>query len=110
MTDTEIIKALEEMSAEHDGNFSGKVLDLIQRQQVEIKKLKTDYKAMKKDRDNCWKEFKCLLRICETEKAEAVKEFAEAVKLEFYKEFEEIIPSVMSDRIDSLVKERVVSK
>ena len=35
-----------------------------------------------------------------------LKEFAEDVKLEFYKEFDEIIPSIMADRIDELVKER----
>ena len=35
-----------------------------------------------------------------------IKEFAEDVKLEFYKEFDEIIPSIMADRIDELVKER----
>ena len=40
MNDAEIIKTLEEMSAEYNGNFSGEVLNLIQRQQAEIKKLK----------------------------------------------------------------------
>ena len=40
-------------------------------------------------------------------KSEAVKEFAEKVKLEFYYEFDEIIPSIMADKIDNLVKEMV---
>lgn len=99
MTDNKIIKALEKLydeahkgyvtHLEHNGprdtsheeyiDLMSATLDLIQRQQIEIKKLKTDYKAMKKDRDNCWKEFKCLLRICETEKAEAAKEFADRI-------------------------------
>ena len=35
----------------------------------------------------------------------AVKEFAEKVKMAFYYEFDEIIPSVMSDKIDELLKE-----
>lgn len=38
-------------------------------------------------------------------RAEAVKEFAEKVKMAFYYEFDEIIPSIMADKIDNLVKE-----
>lgn len=36
--------------------------------------------------------------------SEVVREFAEEVKLEFYREFDEIIPSIMADKIDDLVK------
>lgn len=36
---------------------------------------------------------------------EALKEFAERVKMAFYYEFEELIPSIMSDKIDELIKE-----
>ena len=36
---------------------------------------------------------------------EALKEFAERVKMAFYYEFEELIPSIMSDMIDELIKE-----
>lgn len=35
----------------------------------------------------------------------AVKEFAERVKMSFYYEFDELIPSTMADKIDELVKE-----
>ena len=35
----------------------------------------------------------------------AVKEFAESVKMAFYYEFDELIPSIMADKIDELVKE-----
>ena len=38
-------------------------------------------------------------------KVQAVKEFAEKVKMAFYYEFDEIIPSIMSDRIEELLKE-----
>jgi hypothetical protein len=38
-------------------------------------------------------------------KAQVVKEFAERVKNAFYAEFDEIIPSVMANKIDELVKE-----
>lgn len=35
----------------------------------------------------------------------AVKEFAERIKMAFYYEFDELIPSRMADKIDELVKE-----
>ena len=35
----------------------------------------------------------------------AVKEFAESIKMAFYHEFEELIPSIMADKIDELVNE-----
>lgn len=34
----------------------------------------------------------------------AVKEFAESVKMAFYYEFDELIPSTMADKIDEIVK------
>lgn len=36
---------------------------------------------------------------------QAVQEFAERVKMAFYYEFDELIPSIMADRIDELVEE-----
>ena len=36
---------------------------------------------------------------------QAVIEFAERVKMAFYYEFDELIPSIMADKIDELVKE-----
>ena len=38
-------------------------------------------------------------------KVQVVREFAERVKNAFYAEFNEIIPSVMANKIDELVKE-----
>lgn len=38
-------------------------------------------------------------------KAETRKELAEQIKMAFYYEFDEIIPSIMSDKIDELVSE-----
>lgn len=35
----------------------------------------------------------------------AVREFAERIKMAFYYEFDELIPSTMADKIDELVKE-----
>lgn len=39
-----------------------------------------------------------------TAKAEARKELAEQIKMAFYYEFDEIIPSIMADKIDELVR------
>ena len=38
-------------------------------------------------------------------KAQVVREFAERVKLAFYQEFDEIIPSVMAEKIDEIARE-----
>lgn len=45
------------------------------------------------------------MRLCNEERKQAVKEFAERVKMAFYYEFDELIPSRMADKIDALVKE-----
>lgn len=35
----------------------------------------------------------------------AVKDVAERIKMAFYYEFDELIPSIMADKIDGIVKE-----
>ena len=45
------------------------------------------------------------MRRAREERKQAVKELAERVKMAFYYEFDELIPSTMADRIDELVKE-----
>lgn len=45
------------------------------------------------------------MRLCNEERKQVVKEFAERVKMAFYYEFDELIPSIMADRIDEIVKE-----
>lgn len=45
------------------------------------------------------------MRLCNEERKQAVKEFAERVKMAFYYEFDELIPSIMADKIDEIVKE-----
>ena len=39
-----------------------------------------------------------------------VEKFAEEIKLEFYREFDEIIPSIMADKIDLLKKKYTEEK
>ena len=45
------------------------------------------------------------MRLANEERKQAVEEFAERVKMAFYYEFDELIPSIMADKIDELVKE-----
>lgn len=45
------------------------------------------------------------MRLCNEERKQAVREFAERVKMAFYYEFDELIPSIMADKIDELVEE-----
>lgn len=44
------------------------------------------------------------------ERKQAVKEFAERVKMAFYYEFDELIPSIMADKIDELVAESLANE
>ena len=110
MTDNKTIKGLEccfSNDCEHcdyeiredtktlqcNDNLMKDALDLINRQRAEIDRLNDDY---------------LLLDVgVEAVRAEAVKEFAERVKLEFYYEFEELIPSIMADKIDNILKEMI---
>lgn len=50
------------------------------------------------------KSFKTDIQI-QKEKKELAEKLAERIKNEFYIEFDEIIPSIMADRIDEIVKE-----
>ena len=42
---------------------------------------------------------------CANIEMHAVKQFAERVKMEFYAQFDELIPSIMADKIDNILKE-----
>ena len=50
------------------------------------------------------KSFKTDIQI-QKEKKELAEKLAERIKTEFYIQFDEIIPSIMADRIDEIVKE-----
>ena len=50
------------------------------------------------------KSFKTDIQV-QKEKKELAEKLAERIKNEFYIQFDEIIPSIMADRIDEIVKE-----
>lgn len=66
--------------------------DVVPKSEVEL--LRNDIKFLQ---DRRFKELSEVRR-------EAVEKFAEEIKLEFYREFDEIIPSIMADKIDELKK------
>ena len=118
MTDKEIIQALECCADLFDciscpckefcgdlGKLQQNALDLINRQQAENKELKTENLILSQKRFNIFERIEFTDKLKKQIKSEAIKEFAENIKLEFYKEFDEIIPSIMADKIDNLVKE-----
>lgn len=45
------------------------------------------------------------MRLANEERKEAMKAFGERVKMAFYYEFDELIPSIMAEKINELVKE-----
>ena len=111
MTDKEIIKALE-CCIKDDcdncpnsfgncySNLAGYALDLIKRQQAEIERLNGEKENLRCVIDD-------LCNNTEYAKSEAVKEFAQRVKNTFYYHFDELIPSIMADEIDNIIKEMV---
>lgn len=82
---------------------------IIQKQDKEIEDLRLQNIGLQK-RNEKWfsdycKEQKRFEKQCVRTVKQAVKEFAEKVKMLFYYEFDELIPSIMSDKIDELLQE-----
>ena len=127
MTDNDIVKAL---ACCYNGNQCAKscpyndgdddcvectsalardTLDLINRYRNLINRQKAEIERLKDYNENLLEAnvgLSCgLLDEIKRARAEAIKEFAERVKLDFYYEFDEIIPSIMADKIDNLAKE-----
>lgn len=89
LTDEKIVQYLKESCVD---KFDKSVIDLIERQKAEIKSLKAHNDS---------------LTVRSADVGKTVRAFAELVKLEFYRQFDELIPSVMADRIDEIIKETV---
>lgn len=61
-------------------------------------------KALRYDRDQYEKGY---IKGFNARASEVITEFAEEVKFEFYREFDEIIPSIMADKIEELKKKYI---
>lgn len=79
--------------------------NIIESQQAEINSLKERLDIADKETQLAHKANMTYVIAAEKSKAKALKRLADAIRLEFYREYEEIIPSIMSDKIDELVKE-----
>lgn len=87
------------------GDLSLCTLNLIKSRQAEIESLKERLDIADKETQLAHKANMTYVIAAEKSKAKALKRLADAIRLEFYREYEEIIPSIMSDKIDELVKE-----
>lgn len=113
MTDNEIIKTLERCETSNGYCYDCPLEDIAAIQNIQVcqDKLITEaYKLI--DRQNTEieqlqteKDF--LIRTYADCQKELLKEFSERVKTAFYIEFDEIIPSIMADKIDEIYKEMV---
>lgn len=118
MTDNEIIKALERMSAEDADGFSSDILDLIKRQQAEIERLKSNNGATQHLLSEAWESIEEKDKWAEKReriaKSEAITEFAERLKaeiLEWQYEFEYYDErKKAAKQVDNLVKEMTEDK
>ena len=115
MTDNEIIKAMQCVIG-NDVNCSEctyqkvlpfpscrmmcakNALDLINRQKSEIERVE-------KELMKCKLEKELLHKTINQIKSEAIKWFAEKLKMECYATYDEVLPSLFADIIDKLVKE-----
>ena len=84
-----------------DSNAMIAIAEFIEQQKAEIERLQEEVKEHIKKGVAKRKYDRALIE------KEAVKEFAEDVKMAFYYQFDELIPSIMADKIDDLVKEMV---
>lgn len=109
MTTEELIKALREKPSRDNRKFLDDVADSVELLQNALFALNEELIAhkteIKEQADLILSLSSIKTTVINEAKAEAVKEFAEAVKMQFYREFDEIIPSIMADAIDTLVKE-----
>ena len=111
MTDNEIIKALE-YCKDCSANLNFEIIDLINRKQAEIERLKTAFENSQKT-SKYW-DGKCteLVEELETAKAEAIKEFMKRLKLKadgygFDGEHYEMVDvEVIDDTYEEMVGER----
>ena len=103
MTDNEIINLLDCCKHNHSPatyTYSAiqKAIDLINRQKAEIERVE-------KELMKCKLEKELLHQTINQIKSEAIKVFAEKLKMECYATYDEVLPSLFADIIDKLVKE-----
>lgn len=85
-----------------------KAYRIIKIQEAEIKQLTNQVACLKRYDEE--RDILLHRKLVAKTRKEAAKEFAERLKVAFYIEFDEIIPSIMADKIDEIYKEMVGEK
>ena len=123
LTKEDIIKALECCTAdfcvgcplgdkEPDScinELNSEIISFIERQESSIEHLKKQLEIADKETQAAHKANIAYIIECEESRKKSFEKLGEDIKLEFYKNFEELIPSIMSDIIDELVKKGIGS-
>ena len=117
MTKEQIIKSIECCEADFcagcpiDNNgdcrteLYSAVIDFIEQQENSIEHLKKQLEIADEETQLAHKANITYVIECEESKKNALKKLGERIKLEFYAYFDELIPSIMADKIDELVNE-----
>lgn len=82
-----------------------KAYRIIKIQEAEIKQLTNQITCLKKYDEE--RDILLHRKLVTKTRKETAKEFSERVKTAFYEEFDELIPSIMTDKIDEIYKEMV---
>ena len=103
MKDNEIINLLDCCKHNHSPatytyRAIQEALDLINRQKSEIERVEKELMKCKLEKELSYQTINQI-------KSEAIKEFAERLKMECYATYDEVLPSLFADIIDKLVNE-----
>ena len=123
MTKEEIIKALECCTANFcvgcplsdkktDGcinKLNSEIISFIEQQESSIEHLKKLLEIADKETQAAHKGNIAYIIECEESRKKSLEKLGEDIKLGFYKNFDELIPSIISDIIDELVKKAIGS-
>ena len=89
--------------------LNSEIISFIERQESSIEHLKKQLEIADKETQAAHKANFAYIIECEEGRKKSLEKLGEDIKLEFYKNFEELIPSIMSDIIDELVKKGIDS-
>lgn len=121
MTKEDIIKALECCTADFcvgcplsdkepddcANELNSEIISFIEQQESSIEHLKKQLEIADNETQAAHKANIAYIIECEENRKKSLEKLGEDIKLEFYKNFDELIPSIMSDIIDELVNKTV---
>lgn len=90
--------------------LNSEIISFIERQESSIEHLKKQLEIADKETQAAHKTYIAYVIECEERRKKSIEKLGEDIKIEFYKNFDELIPSIMSDKIDELVKKAIKEK